>query len=216
VTWPGSSRPSLQRVRQAYSDRLSYPEAATLIGKLLAQWPRAPQDEPYMLALATALLAYPRCVAMAAIEPTTGVASEKTFGLGPTVADVVAWCDRESAWMRRIVERQNLHHDRAKDRAHAIADQRRTQEARKLRPDLEELRRRHGPGWGLSTGEVFTSTDAPSRKERQRVDRKIIAEYERIGQKPVYASSGMLISPGLLEIMQRKLGPENKDDDWGP
>jgi hypothetical protein len=151
------------------------------VGRLLACWPKPAGEKPYFGALAAALRNYPRRVALAAADPVTGIPRETKFQ--PTVADVIAWCERESGWMRRAVERQNLDHARAKERAEAIADQRRTEEARKLRPTLEELRRKHGPNWGL---------------------------------KSVDSASGMMISPGLLDIMKKKPGLENKDDDWGP
>ena len=210
MKWPGLSRPSSESVRRAYNDRVELSEAATLIGKLLAQWPRAPHDEPYLLALATALKAYPRCVAMAAIEPASGIASEKTFGPGPTVADVVAWCEREVDWMRRIIDAANNDYVLAQKRTEAIAAERRGNEDRSQRPTLDELRCKHGPNWGLE--KVGPLARQNTVDTRPRDARKIVAEYGRTGKKPVYAGSGILISPGLLEIVQR-LRP---DDDWGP
>lgn len=184
-------------MRRDYNDRLSLSEAADLVGKLLAQWPRAPTEEPYMLALAAALRAYPRCVATAAIEPATGVPREKTYGPGPTVADVVAWCDREVAWMIRAIDADNNPTLLAEKLAEFPKPPDRSQ-----RPTLEELRHKHGPNWGLTKEDpVFTGSSAVLSCEQKRMDQKIIAEYERIGQTPVYAGD-MLISPGLVRQMR--------------
>src|SRR5215471_13924324 len=151
-----STSSALAKVRRDYNDRLSLSEAADLVGKLLAQWPRAPTEEPYMLALAAALRAYPRCVATAAIEPATGVPREKTYGPGPTVADVVGWCDREVAWMIRAIDADN----NPKLLAEKLAELPNPPD-RSHRPTLEELKRKHGPSWGITKEDpVFTGSNA--------------------------------------------------------
>jgi hypothetical protein len=182
-------------VRKKFNDRLGLSEAVGFAHKLLAQWPRPPTDEPYMLALATALKAYPRCIATGAIEPVTGVGHDKTFGLGPTVADVISWCDREVAWMIRVIDADNVAKTQVAERAKMIA----AEPDRSQRPTLEELKRKYGANWGLAKENPICTASPAVAKNNRRINDKIIAEYERMGQKPIYAAPDILISPMLAK-----------------
>ena len=59
----------------------------------------------YIGALAAVLGQYPRQVALKCADPLRGVSRETKFL--PTVADLVAWCEKETEPLRRDVDREN-------------------------------------------------------------------------------------------------------------
>jgi hypothetical protein len=130
-------------VRAALADRLTLSEALDLVGKLLQSWPPREVGQGYIGALAAVLVTYPRQAAMRCCDPIKGVARETKFL--PTVADLIAWLERETADMRKPVDRD--------DAVTAQLARRREGEqwdaARLTRPTLDELRAKHGPHWGL-------------------------------------------------------------------
>src|SRR5215471_13485570 len=84
-------------LRKAMTDRLISSEAISAVSRLLSVFPNGAPHDPkgYIGALAELLQQYPRVVAIACCDPLKGVA--RTTRFMPTVADVVSWCERETA-----------------------------------------------------------------------------------------------------------------------
>lgn len=74
---------------------------------MISGYPNAkPTDERgYVGAIASVLIEYPRMVATKCTSPVHGVARELKFL--PTVAEVVAWCERSASEMRQPVVRED-------------------------------------------------------------------------------------------------------------
>lgn len=122
-------------------------EAIEVVGRLIAAFPNGnPQSgKGYIGALAAVLADYPRYVATRCCDPRTGVARETRFL--PTVADIVAWCERETESLRFPVDREDdelAYLQRAKAReAEALA----IEAARTKRLTYDELKAKHGGSW---------------------------------------------------------------------
>ena len=92
-------------VRRAYSARLTMPEAIESVGKMIdGAYPNARKNvsNSYIGTLAALLLTYPKSIAMRCVDPINGVA--RTTKFLPTVADIVAWCERPKDTMEHIVD----------------------------------------------------------------------------------------------------------------
>lgn len=92
-------------------------------------------------------------------------------------------------------------------------------DGRQMRQNIEQLKSRFGSTWGL--GKRMPLNEAMRRQvvrekqgltEEQRTaaqdahlrasnDRRILAEYSRLKQEPVYATDGMLVSPELAALL---------------
>lgn len=142
-----------QSVRQALSDRLNLSEAIEIVGVILDCYPNGGRDATrgYIGALAAVLAQYPRCVTSFAGDPHKGVPRETRFL--PTPADVIAWCEREVADLRGIVERDDYHREirermkRREEEANSIEAQRKT------RPTLQQMKDKYGENWGITSVE---------------------------------------------------------------
>jgi len=126
-------------------------DAVELVGKLLDGFPnRAQAGRSYIGALASVLCTYPKTVAVQCCDLTNGVARETRFL--PTVADLVAWCERETQSLRGVVEKED-HYDKLEREARERAEADAKQEAdRKARPSYDDLKAKHGPNWGIGIG----------------------------------------------------------------
>jgi hypothetical protein len=128
---------------------MSLSEALMTVSKLISTYPNGggQAGKGYMGALAAVLASYPTRIAIAVADPVYGVPRECKFL--PTPADVIAWCERELAEMRRPVDhldRLEKLREEAKQRESADAE---WQKARMLRLPLDALRAKHGPNWGI-------------------------------------------------------------------
>jgi hypothetical protein len=175
-------------------------EALDHVDKLLQGFPNggANAGKGYIGALAAALAEYPRMVAKKCCDPVHGIARETKFL--PTVADVVAFCERETAELRRPVDRED--HDRklreeftrrAEDEKFWAAD-------RAARPTLDELRAKHGPTYGLK--------DDPRTPEQLRVSRETMERANRTALERECAAAGMDpdrgVSPSLVKVLRER------------
>lgn len=155
------------------TDRLSQGEALRAVGEMLAAFPNgSPANaKGYIGALAAVLGDYPKSVALRCADPAKGVSRETRFM--PTVADLVAFCERETAELRGIVDREDHHAGLARQQqeraeADAIAAAKRA-----ARPSYDDLKAKYGPDWGITN---------PDRKPVQTPDEARAALIADIGQ----------------------------------
>lgn len=81
-------------------------EALEAIGAMVDGSPyRSQAGDSYLGTMAKLIMDYPRQVAMRCADPLRGVARDTKFL--PTVADVVAWCERATEPLRRDVDREH-------------------------------------------------------------------------------------------------------------
>jgi hypothetical protein len=158
----------------------------------------AAESGGYIGMLAATLVQFPKYVSMRCADPLKGVASASRFK--PTVADLTAWCEHGTAELRQIVDRDDQEIRWKRERDEACKAELAAIEDRKKRPTLDELRAKHGPNWGIkrmpNRPETTARQEANSRMQTEREQRKILAEYARLGRAPVYAGD-MLVSPSL-------------------
>jgi hypothetical protein len=150
-------------LRQALNERLTYPEAIEVVGKLLGLFPNgSPANaKGYIGGLSQVLIAYPKSVSLRCSDPLKGVAKDTRFL--PTVADLVAWCERETIAMRKPVETVD-HFSRLHDEMIARREEGEYwQKARATRLSLDELRAKHGPDWGIK-GRIIDDGTAKKRQ----------------------------------------------------
>jgi hypothetical protein len=137
-------------VRQAMADRLTQAEALRAVGELLAAFPNgSPANaKGYIGALAAVLGDYPKSVALRCADIRRGVARETRFL--PTVADIVAFCERETAELRGIVDREDHHATLARAQQERAEAEDRAAAVRKARPTYADLKAKYGPDWGIT------------------------------------------------------------------
>jgi hypothetical protein len=186
-------------VRAALKERMIFSDALERVGAMLKSYPPSEGIEMsgYIGTLAAALMQYPPCVSIRCADPIKGVAATTRFK--PTVADLIAWCEREVASLREIVGREDCDRAQVEQRRRDAKLEAELAAARATRPTLEELRAKHGPHWGLKSmdGEV---SDAEIPKADASQDGKILEEYRQLGREPIYAW-GRPMSPSLLKAL---------------
>lgn len=175
-------------------------EAIKVVGQMLRGYANggAQASNSYIGALAEVLAHYPRCIAAHAGDLVKGVPRETRFL--PTPADVIAWCERESADLRGIVERD----DRER---HIIGEMKRTEEEaakleadRKTRPTLKQMQEKYGPNWGLKTDEAATAAKAAHMAALEHANRSTFQrECEAAGIDPAGG-----VSPSLTKLMNEQ------------
>jgi hypothetical protein len=126
-------------------------EALEAIGGLLQAFPNGGRqaDKAYIGVLAATLMQYPRSLALECADPLRGAAQETRFL--PTVADLVAWCQRRTYHMQSIVDREDWEAAIVAERQATAEAEQRLAEARKTRPTYDQLKAMYGPNWGLRT-----------------------------------------------------------------
>jgi hypothetical protein len=152
-------------LRTLHSDRLTYPDAVELVGKVIALFPNGspPNAKGYIGGLAQILVAYPKAVAIECANPLKGVARELRFL--PTPADLIAWLERESAWLRNSIQATDHIEQLAAAQRQRAEEERAADEQRKRRPALDELRAKYGPNWGIATGRKPPPTREQARTQ---------------------------------------------------
>ncbi len=180
-------------LRQALADRLLLSDALEHVEKLLRAFPNggANAGKGYIGALASALAEYPRMVAIRCCDPVHGVSRETRFL--PTVADVVAFCERETADMRKPVETEDRDARILREMAERAEAEAKLQAERATRPTIDEMKAKHGPNWGLTpTGHA--PPRALSREYMQKINQRIHeAELKHYGMPPDSNVSAALV-----------------------
>lgn len=202
ATSPASSLSKLgiSSVKQAYSDRMILSEAIERVGKMLDRCPHGrPKNEgAYIGGLAHVICQYPRMVAVKCVDPLNGVLRECEYL--PTIAKLVAYCERESEFLRNAVERDERLDQLAKEQQQRARDAERAAAERKARPTYDELKAKHGDNWGI--GHPHDEADRLARKAAtarlEEANTRILQrEYAAAGEDPVDAGHGILVSREL-------------------
>lgn len=214
-TSPNSPSNSLTRyasgsVRQALAERLALAEAIEHVGILLAAFPNggAQASRGYIGALASVLCDYPRIIALKCADPRQGVARETRFL--PTVADVVAYCDREKRSLQEIVDRDDYNNALARERQQRAQHDAAQTEERKSRPTLQQMQERYGDRWGIGQGDSVkgeAERSANAAELRQASQRTVLREYEAAGMEPIVSPDGTLVS---LELARYAKGVKDE------
>lgn len=176
-------------------------EALELVAKLLDGFPhgRPPNQTSYMGALASVLCQYPRMVAANVADPVKGGGRETRFL--PTIADLVGWCERESAFLRGLVDREDHDVKLAREREKRRIEHEREIAARRNRPSLEELKAQYGPNWGLMTMDEASAT--AKRNHLALAAEAGRREFEReCAEAGVDPAGG--VSPSLRKLLQEQ------------
>jgi hypothetical protein len=172
-------------------------EAVELVGKLLDCYPnRSQAGRGYIGALASVLASYPASVARRSADPLHGIPAEKTFGL-PAVADLVKWCEDQTAELRGIVDREDHFGKLEREQQQRAEEEAKQIKARAARPTYGDLKAKHGENWGIRQG----SDDDKAARTRSGValedaNRKLLVR-EWAGKQPPEAAPGMPISKAL-------------------
>lgn len=117
-TYPSSRstlpiRHATSSVKRVLSERMLLSEALEAAGRIVGAYPNggAAAGKSYIGSLASTLCSYPRQVALLCapssnpLDPPRGVVLETKFL--PTVADIVAWCERNTDPLRRDSDRED-------------------------------------------------------------------------------------------------------------
>lgn len=147
-------------------------EALAAVNKLLGRYPqgKASIGDGYLGGIAAVLTHYPRMVTASVADPLKGVPAKCKFI--PTAADVIAWCETESAWLKWVHEVDQRERDTRKAAREAAEAAERLEASRARRPTLDELRARYGPTWGITDPDRKVRHDTP---EQARA--KLISEF---------------------------------------
>jgi hypothetical protein len=188
-------------VRAALADRLLVSEAVLVVSQMLRGYANGGQQasKGYIGALAEVLAGYPRCVAGRAGDLLTGVPSECRFL--PTPADVIAWCEREVADLRTIVNRDDEENRVLREMRERREDAARLDRERVARPSLDELRAKHGQNWGIGQSDqvIGDAAAASARVRGEETNRALLFdEYAQAGVDPVEAAPGIVLSLELV------------------
>lgn len=179
---------------------MTFSEAIEAVGRMLDGFPhgRPPNQQGYIGALAATLGQYPRSVASRCADVRSGVAREVKFL--PTVADLVAWCERETEAMRRPIDAVDRFERLAQDQARARREDEALQATRVARPMYDDLKAKYGPNWGLSTiDEVLGETRKHAGEILDRANALALAdEFAASGQQP---TGDIPVSPSLRKLI---------------
>lgn len=172
-------------------------DALEQVNRLLGGFPNggANAGDGYIGALAATLCDYPRQVAVKCCNPVRGVSRETRFL--PTVADLVGFCERETQAMRRPVEVEDRDAALRWEMVERREAEARLRADRARRPTLDDLRQKHGPGWGID-GAVRPSESL--KATREQLVRANNATFERecmaFGIDPERG-----VSPSLVKLL---------------
>lgn len=142
--WPNTRESS--SLQRALSDHMTMPEGIEAAVRIVDAYPNGGRDagKGYLGALAAVVVSYPRQTATACADRVNGITRDCKFL--PTVADLVAWCERKTEPLARAVEREG--------RVAAQLRERETNAAHDAtrRLTYDELKAKYGDGqggWGL-------------------------------------------------------------------
>lgn len=174
------------KLQRALLDRLLLSEAIDIVGRTLDLFPngRTQAGKSYIGGLAAVLMEYPRQVAMRAAGPVHGVARDTTFL--PTVAVLIAWCERETAPMNREYQsakraaEQIEHRERDAVVSHVMQNVAKAWLTR-ADPRAQQLT---GEG-GIIAQERAVGRQEANREAMSQRRAETVAEYEKAGLTPV-------------------------------
>lgn len=151
------TKPATSNVQRALNDRMTLSEAIEAATVIIGCYPNggANAGKSYIGAIAATLASYPRSVARRCADRVSGVARGCKFL--PTVADVVAWCERETAPLRNEVDREFRIARQLEEREHFERVQ---HEERLRRLNYDELKAKYGDGkggWGIANNQRKTA-----------------------------------------------------------
>lgn len=152
----------------------------------------AADPEIYGDAIAAVLSQYPAEVVKRVTDPRTGLPSRLKWL--PSVPEVQSACEEIYGPIRRAHEWEQG--------AKRQLEERKREEARAARPNLDELKAKYGPNWGLNT----EGTEEERERRQKHLDsiakankRVFEAECEAAGIDPAKG-----VSPSLLKIIEAK------------
>lgn len=187
------------------ADRMTYAEAVEAVGKLLGAFPNgSPANaKGYIGALAAVLVDSPKSIAIKCADPLQGVARETRFL--PTVADLVAWIEREKAGLLETVARDDFNATAIREAQQRRDEAVRLGEARKARPTYAELKAKYGDNWGIGKPESERKrigNELAAARLREANETFLQREYAAAGVDPIDAGHGIAVSPELHRRIQ--------------
>jgi hypothetical protein len=194
-------------LRQAFTERVTLSEAIRLAGTLVGCYPYG--DKPadsYLGAIAEILREYPRFIVL----DIRKLARECKFL--PTVADVVAWCERQRQMAAKPLVREDLEDAAYRGRKQDEA----LEGARKQRGNLDELKAKYGPNWGIKQ----MSKQDEIENDRKRKARALVTE--EANQRAVAALDAKFnwdtatygYTPALARVVLEHAGKRVSDDEF--
>lgn len=191
-------------MKRVLDDRLLLSEAIEAVQTLVEAYPNggANGGDGYIGSLASVLCQYPRLVSVRCADPLRGVSRETKFL--PTVADLVVFCERETAPLRRDCAREDRisaqlaarnegppHSESLLEKTHAWLDRR--------DPDAVEL---------TSIGDqTLASRKAATLDQIKDANNRVFArDCERAGIDPTRG-----VSPSLLKALEEKRSETVRD-----
>lgn len=137
------------------ADRLLPSEAMDCASRLVKFYPNGGSGAGggYLGGMAAALCEYPRQIATKCCHPVHGIARESKFL--PTIAELIAWCEKQTDFMRAPVDAEDRKDFLRRQQMETEAEERRIAAARAERPNLDQLKAKFGPNWGLKSTEVL-------------------------------------------------------------
>lgn len=171
---------------------------------LLGQFRRGEANDPatFVTSVAAILSRYPDGIVLHVTDPRTGLASKGDWL--PTIHEIVVECERLAEQEHRIKERARRDQETVS---------RRNNPPHK-RPTKEEMLKKYGPGYGINQATERDHLERDARisgRSGEGTQRVILAEYDRLGLEPMWATDGVLLSPSLLSTLGRLRRPEVKN-----
>lgn len=138
------------------NERVSPSVAARLVGDVIGNYPGGAKSasKTYIAALTQVLLSYPKSIVERVADPMRGVARESEFM--PSPALLIAWCDRESAAVRKLSETQIQQAAAQRRVLEDRAEADRLEVERRRRPTITELKGKYGSTFGLDADDEAT------------------------------------------------------------
>lgn len=179
-------------MQRAIDDRMSLSEAIEAAGRIVGCYPNggANAGGGYVGALAETLRGYPRGTAVRCADKARGIMRECKFL--PTVADVVAWCERESWPLYEAGARERRIEQQMADREHAPPSAESIARVEEMRLDCM---RRLDPG---QSDDEIEKREARAAAERKRRMAEVRAEW---GDAPAPTIAGFPVSKELANLM---------------
>lgn len=183
-------------MQRAVADRLTLSDAIEAAGRIVGCYPNGGQGagKSYIGALAATLCSYPKSVSLRCADPLKGVVIECKFL--PTVADIVAFCERAGEPLYREAEREYRLKEQfqLREQAAPSAESKARVEAMRLEVHRE------------LDGSAELSLRAAENEERaaEARDRRLHEVKTEWGDKDAPTLAGIPVSHELIDSMERR------------
>lgn len=194
VATSSPSKRASSSVQRVLNERMTLSEAIEAVTEMIGRYANggAQAGDSYIGALAATLCSYPRQVAMRCAS-RTGVTAQCKFL--PTDADVIAWCERDTAPLYRDAEREYRLKEQFELREQATPTDESRARVEAMRLEVHRT--------AICPAEMSVRSEENERKAAASRDKRLHGVRSEWGEQEPPTIAGTPVSRELVESMQR-------------